>query len=128
MASFHNNVSLDGYHFEKFILTFKLAAGITANDVGKAVSLDTSAPNQVKLAADGDAILGRLETVDLPHRSTGAVALKFANTFTYSGTLNVGQSVVGAGAGVVKAAAAPDHSDNFVAETRAGNIAVVVKL
>lgn len=129
MASFHNNVSLDGYHFEKFILTFKLAAGIVAADVGKPVSLDTSAPNQVKIAADGDAILGVLATVDLPHRSTGAVELKFAQRLKIKAadTIAVGDTAVGAGGGEVKKAASANHSVNFVAEIRDG-YAVVVKV
>jgi hypothetical protein len=131
MASFHTKVSLRGFHFEDFILTFMLAAGITAADQGKAVSFG-AAPNTVKLAADGDTIIGRLETVEdrkVEGSLVGAVALKFANLLPIKAAqvANVDDTVVGAGAGEVKAAATPDHSKNFVAEV-IGTNAVVVKV
>jgi len=56
--------SLNGIFHEEFLYTFVLAAGIDADDEGKAVALDSSAANTVKLAADGEVILGRLELVE----------------------------------------------------------------
>ena len=53
-----------GLHQEHWHITFNLAAGITTADIGKAVALDTTAPETVKLAGDGDMIFGRLETVE----------------------------------------------------------------
>ena len=57
-------ISLSGIFHEDAQYTFLLASGITEADVGKAVALDTSAANTVKLAGDGDAVLGRLEIVE----------------------------------------------------------------
>lgn len=131
MANFHTKVSLRGFHFEDFLLTFTLAAGITAADRGKAVSLGAAA-NTVKLAGDGDVIIGRLETVEdrkVEGQLVGAVALKFANALPIKAgeVVAVGDTVVGAGAGEVKKAATADHGANFVAEV-VGNEAVVVKV
>lgn len=137
-SPFHTNVTLRGYYFEDSIFTFKLKAGITKDDIGKAVALDTSAANTVKLAGDNDVIIGRLETVE--NRSVegilvGAVALRFAEILPIKTgeTVNVGDTVVGAGDGEVKAlmsgspaASAPNYSMNFVAEV-IGTNAVVVK-
>jgi hypothetical protein len=132
MANFHTKVSLRGYHFEDFILTFTLAAGITAADVGKAMSIDTSAANKVKLAADGDTIVGRLATVEdrkVEGQLVGAVALKFANVLPIKSgqVVAIGDTVIGAGAGEVKKAASADHSKNFVANVD-GTDAVVVQI
>lgn len=58
-------VSLRGLYHEDSAYTFLGAAGLTAADEGKAVTLDTSAANTVKLAGDADVILGRLEKVEV---------------------------------------------------------------
>lgn len=58
-------VSLRGLYVEAFQWTFLGAAGLTAADVGKAVTLDTTAANTVKLAGNGDKILGILEVVEV---------------------------------------------------------------
>lgn len=58
-------VSLRGLYVEAFIWTFLGATGMTAADVGKAVTLDTTANNTVKLAGDGNAIIGILESVEV---------------------------------------------------------------
>jgi len=132
VTQFHNKVSLRGFHFEDWSLTFVLAAGITTADVGKAVSIDTGAANKVKLAADGDVIVGRLATVEdrtVEGQLIGAVELKFANILPIKTgeTIAVGDTVVGAGSGTVKAADTADHNANFVAEV-IGTNAVVVKI
>ena len=77
-------VSLRGITHDDFQYTFlvKTGAGTDAviADAGvKAVSLDTSAANTVKLAVDGDKILGRLEVYEdrtVEGIVTGTVALK----------------------------------------------------
>lgn len=128
---FHTRVSLRGFHFEDASLTVKLQAGITQNDVGKAVSMTTVA-NTFKLSGDGDVILGRLVSVEdrtVEGQLVGAVEFQFANYLPIKAgqTVNPGDTVVGAGGGEVKAAAAADHSQNFVAEV-VGSNAVVVKI
>lgn len=131
MANFHTKVSLRGFHFEDFHLTFLLASGIVADDIGKAVSFGAAA-NTVKLAADGDVIIGRLETVEdrkVEGQLVGAVSLKFANLLPIKSgqTVVAGDSVQGAGGGEVKKLTTANHSVNFVAEV-IGTDAVVVKL
>lgn len=137
MASFHNQVSLDGFHQENFMLTMKVSGASSVTDsrlmVGKAVSLDTTAANTVKLAADGDIIIGRLESFEnraVEGVVVGAVAFRFAGRFPIKAgeTVVVGNTVIGAGAGEVKAAAAlaGNLAYNFVAEV-IGTEAVVVK-
>ena len=56
--------SLKGIFHEEFQYSFLLKAGIVEADEGKAVSLDTSVANTVKLATDGDVIVGKLERVE----------------------------------------------------------------
>ncbi|CCV12943.1 hypothetical protein [Mesorhizobium sp. STM 4661] len=129
---FHTNVSLAGFHFEDFSLTFKLTAGIVAADVGKAVAISAAAANTVKLAGDGDYIVGRLATVEdrtIEGTLVGAVELKFANTLPIKvgQVVVVGGSVVGAGAGEVKPAGVTDLNANMVVEV-VGLVATVVKL
>lgn len=134
---FHTGVSLAGFHFEDFSLTFKLTAGITAAHVGKAVSLSTAAANTVKLSGNGDVIIGRLATVEdrtVEGSLVGAVELKFANTLPIKSgsTVAVGDTVVGAGAGevtqrLVSTTPTPDYSQNYVVEV-VGLVATVVKM
>lgn len=144
MSYSHQNVTLRGFHWEDSSLTFNLATGITAADIGKAVSIDAGAANKVKLAGDGDIIIGRLASVEsrsVEGTLIGAVELQFANTLPIKSGLAdgevvvVGSTVVGAGSGQVKAlttgsgptVAAPNHSINFVVEI-IGTNAVVVKV
>lgn len=110
--AFHNLVKLSKYTFETFQLTCNLAVGVVAADVGKAVSQDTSADNQVKLAGAGEAIVGSLYTVE-PRvnegTNIGTVEFKFATKFTIKTGLTGNQVVArgsricGAGAGEIRA-------------------------
>ena len=137
MTPFHFNVSLRGFHFEDSLLTVNLASGITAADVGKAVTIDTTAANTFKLAGDGDHVMGRLEVVEdrkVEGQLVGTVAFRFANLLPIKigETVAVGDTVVGAGNGTVKAlqasgTSAPDYTANFVAEVN-DDYAVVVKI
>jgi hypothetical protein len=130
MATIGAGVSLRGIEHDEFHYPFNLAAGTVVADASKAVSLDTSAANTVKLAADGDAIVGKLVTVEdrtIEGILVGAVALKGGFKFTIKSgeTVAIGDTVVGAGAGEVKAAAAANHSVNMVVEI-IGTTAIVV--
>lgn len=141
---FHTGVSLRGFYFEDSLLTFNLADGIDSDDVGKAVSKDGTVANGVKLAADGDVIIGRLQSVEdrtIEGTLVGAVELRFSNTLpiktglTAGEVVVVGSTVIGAGAGEVKAlttgsgptVAAPNHNYNVVVEID-GTDAIVVKV
>lgn len=64
MAGAIGSVTLRGFFNEDDLFTVVLASGIVAADVGKAVAQDTGAANKVKLAGDGDVIVGRLEVVE----------------------------------------------------------------
>ena len=98
-------ISLVGIPQNEFRFTFNLATGITKADEGKPVALDTSANNTVKLAGDGDVIIGNLKVVEnriVEGILVGTVEMKGGFTWTKSGTVNRGDGVVGAGSGAVK--------------------------
>lgn len=123
MASLSFGVSLDGFKFPDSTLTWNLEASIVAADVGKAVTIDTSVANTVKLAGDNDVILGRLETVEIRASETsrtGAVAYQFVDLLPYTGTAPiVGAKLTGsATAGNVKTATSPVDSYPTVVEVR----------
>jgi nanoRNase/pAp phosphatase (c-di-AMP/oligoRNAs hydrolase) len=111
-----------GYALEDFMFTYLLSGTITAADVGKAVMLDTAAPNTVKLTqAAEDVIFGRLETFE--DRTTlgikvGTVSRKFKDKLPKAANvITVGQSVAGSAvAGIVKAAASQNTLQNIVIE------------
>ena len=131
MAYSHQNVTLRGFHFEDFSLTVNLAAGIVAADVGKALSWDTTGPNKMKLAADGEEIVARLATVEnrtVEGTLIGAAEFRFSNTLPIKAgqTVAVGAKAVGAGAGEIKAAGAGVAGLQVVEIL--GNFAVVSKL
>ena len=134
------NVTHQSMKFSDAQFTFNLAAGITSADEGKAVSIDTSAAYTVKLAADGDAIVGRLEKVEdrvVEGILVGTVARRIIGKFPIKTgeTINIGDAVQGAGSGEVKAlpasAAAADpvvaasHNMNNIVVALDGTSAVV---
>lgn len=92
-----------------FEFTFKAPASFTASDVGKAVELDATAANTVKLATDDAPILGILTQVsDLSSQGLGVLAtvslhhgLKY--TVAANTSVEVGALLVGAGDGKAKA-------------------------
>lgn len=88
---------------------------MTQADVGKVVALDTSA-NTIKLASDGDIILGLLEQVeDRRSQAQGVlatVAFEFGARVSYTGTLAVGDLVVANGNGGVRKVIAGEASGN----------------
>lgn len=110
-ATIAQGISHEGIFIEEFQFPWNLASGIVAADVGKAVAIDTGADTTVKLAGDGDAIIGRLETFEdrvVEGIKVGAVSHAGGVKFPYKTgeTLARGNYVVGAGSGEVKAQAA----------------------
>lgn len=105
-----------GFPIDDFTFTY-LLSGVAATDEavyaaeGKAVTFDNSAASTVKLAGDGDEIHGRVRKAEnraVLGIKTAAVARKFKEKLpaaTGHGIV-VGDSVVGAGAGLVKKAGA----------------------
>lgn len=98
-------ISLVGIPHSEFRRTVYLAAGIVAADVGKPVTLDTTADNTFKLAGADDVIVGNLKVVENRVQEgilVGTVEFKGGFTWTKSGVVARGDGVVGAGAGAVK--------------------------
>lgn len=100
----------NGIRMEDANATFFLNDTITSHDdVGSPVSLDPSENFTVGLSPDGADILGALESFENRSQegyNAGAVAPKLYTNFTYTGSAPViGQWVVGAGDGKVKASA-----------------------
>jgi hypothetical protein len=101
---------------------------------GKAVSLDTTAAGTVKLAADGDAIFGRIYVAEkrtVLGMNVASVARKFKERVpTAAGytTPAVGDRVIGGGNGTVKKATANAGagvpSDPVVIEVGTGYVIV----
>lgn len=99
MAGFHNLVRLSTYDFPDAQLTFTLASGITTADIGKAVTQDTSGDATMKLAGDGEPILGVLYTVEdrvNEGQLVGTVKLEFAEKLPVKSGL-IGAEVVAVG-------------------------------
>lgn len=100
-------------YLEDFQEYFYLDAAITAADVGKAVEIDPTGEQKVKLATDGAIIVGRLEVYEDRKQEgikVGTVSLKGFNYFPIKASLTgvsavaIGDTVAGAGAGEVKGA------------------------
>ena len=128
MATIGVGVSLRGIEHEEFHYPFNLASAVTADDVGKPVAIDATAANTVKVAGDGDVIVGKLVTYEnraIEGVKVGAVALKGGFKFTKSGTVAVGDSVCGAVGGAVKKLAAADYSLNMVVEVGTDYVVVL---
>jgi hypothetical protein len=127
---FHTQVALHNFDFPEFQLTFKLATAVVAADTGKAVSLDATAPNTVKLVADNEPIFGRLYTYEdrtIEGQKVGTVELKFARKLAIlSGqTVVVGDRLIGAGNGLVKAHPAPSTAALAASHARAPIVVAV---
>jgi hypothetical protein len=132
-------VSLNGMVDEDSIFTFLCSSTVVAGtDEGKAVSQDTSAANTVKLAADGDRIMGYIDNIEV--RSVEGVTIvgvvtKFIRRLPMKAneTFTVGDTAVGGGSGTVKvlktgspAASAPDANQNRVLEVLTSGDPVVM--
>ena len=109
MSRIGEGISHRGLTHEDFQYPFNLNVAIVAADVGKAVSIDTTAARTVKLAADGDVIIGELATVEVRSIEAirvGTVSLKGGFSFTRATAapaVTVGASICGAGNGEVRA-------------------------
>lgn len=118
-----------GFSFESAAFTYLVSGAVTAADVGKAVALDITATNTVKLASDNDIVFGRLETFEdraVLGIKVGAVSRQFKAKFPRTAAaITVGQSVTGSATlGSVKAATAQDTNRNIVVEVGADFVVV----
>jgi hypothetical protein len=116
MAFIGSGISHRGIVQEEFNFPFNLATTIVAADVGKAVSIDTTAARTVKLAADGDVIQGWLTSYEdrtIEGGKVGTVSMKGGTDFLRASgapAVTVGAVICGAGAGEVRAALVDDGS------------------
>lgn len=132
-------ISLAGMYHEDWQYPFFISGDVSHEDIGKAVTLDTSKANTVKLAGDGDPVLGRLEV----YEDRVQEGIKVATVNLAGGmklpvkegeTVNIGDAVIGAGSGEVRSviptgAEADDviPTDNIVVEVGSGFCVVVKK-
>ena len=144
MAEAFGKVSLDGLHKEDSQFTFNISGTVNVPaDVGKALSIDTTVANTLKLAGNNERILARLEVYE--NRTTegikvGTAAMDGGYKFPVDPDANasptgdlpaVGDYLIGAGDGYVKAAGANDPKDWLVVEVKVLNgvtYAVAVKV
>jgi hypothetical protein len=121
-----------GFPIDAFTFTYYITGladdAATAAAVGKAVSQDTSAASSVKLAADAEAIFGRVfqaENRSVLGVKTAAIQRRFKEKLpaTVGHAIAVGESVVGAGGGLVRKVAT-----GVPAEVTAGARNVVVEV
>lgn len=126
-----NQIVTFQYSFEDFTFTYLLDTAITAADVGKAVMIDPTGTSQikVKLATAGADVFGRLETFEDRTQigiKVGSVARKFRSKLPSTGSVAVGDNVIGsATAGVVTTGAVPASGHrNLVVETGTGYVIV----
>ena len=130
MAYNITGVVSEGFPIGIFSFTYHLtgfAANVTDDVVaaaaGKAVALDITAAASVKLAGDGDVIFGRVYVAENRASSGGGkvatVARKFKERLpaAVGHGINIGDRIVGAGAGLVKKDAAAGVGNPIVIET-----------
>jgi hypothetical protein len=126
------NIVSSGFPIDDVRFTYAISGVVTQADLGKAVTQDKTAPNTMKLAGDGDPIHGRLETYEDRSQQgagkVGTVARQFKEKLPANAghTIAVGDSVVGAGAGLVKDAGAGVSNRTLCVE--AGVDFVVIEL
>lgn len=104
-------VSLRGFYSKNWSLTWNLAAGIVAADIGKAMAQDASAANTAKLAAADESIIGVLMSRENRVQEgilVGSICHQFGAKLVYTGTIPaIGSQVVGSATpGTVKVATA----------------------
>lgn len=123
---------LDGFTQHDFAFTMLLADGhgLEENDLrGRVVSLDTTTPATVKVAADGDNIYGRIFQVE-DRSQDGVVTVTVETRFrkrlpkAQATVMAIGDTAVGAGNGLVKSAATADPAKNQVLAVEATYVIV----
>lgn len=114
-------VTTTGIIVQESRLTWNGTPDITVNHTGHAATIDTTQDNTVKLAGDGDPILGQIEVVEI--ETTGEVIVNVAIAGGYrlacepNAQFTAGDTVVGAGDGLVKSGGASTDLRFIVTET-----------
>jgi hypothetical protein len=131
MAVIGSGISLSGMQHEDFHYPFNLAASVVSTDVGSPVALDATSATTVKIAGDGDAIIGKLvyfEERSVEGIKTGTVTLRGGWTFpVFEGdAIAIGDTAVGGGKkGTVKKAGTTDHAANIVVDVSGGYATII---
>lgn len=112
-----NGIRHAGIHQEDAHFPWNLAAAVTEADKHKPMAIDTGANHTLKVAGDGERIIGPLRTFEdriAEGIKVGTVEHHGGFKFEYDGALAVGDSIVGSAVdGKVKKAAAA-RADNVV--------------
>lgn len=123
------------FPFDLFTFTYNLDAAVVIADVGKAMTLDTTGANKMKLTANDSAVDGRLYSFEDRTQQgggkVGAVERKLRARLTYTGTApTIGQAVTGSATpGIVKVATSQVAPlPNRVIEVDATALTVVIEL
>lgn len=125
-----NRVVSQYFPLDDFTFTYNLAPGATADHVGRALTLDDSAPSQFRVAGAGDPIHGRLFQFEDRRQQggglVGSVERKFKAKLPVANgaVVALGDTVEGAGDGFVRAAATADPRLNTVVEVQNGFVTV----
>lgn len=139
MATIGEGISHRGLVSEDFHYPFYITGTVTAADVGKPVSIDSAAARSVKIAGDGDRIVGILVTYEdrvVEGVKVATVALKggFRVKKAVAATaIAVGDTVIGAAGGEVKprrntgnTTNEADHAQNIVTAVSGTDIEILV--
>lgn len=133
-----NNIVLEAFSMEDFTFTYFITGNPSPTDiVGKAVALDTTTSGAVKLAADGDLIVGRIYQYEDRTQQGGGKVVSVERKFRKrlpklnATVVAIGDMVEGSGNGLVKTLAAPAAADmrepNTVIDVAADGTYVIVE-
>lgn len=120
MAYVLTDIVLEAFSMEDFTFTYFITGNPSETGiVGKAVSIDTTTRGAVKLAEDGEAVFGRIYQYEDRTQQGGGKVVSVERKFRKrlpktAAAIAIGATVVGGGAGLVRAAATPNHLDNVV--------------
>lgn len=120
-------VSQQGFIFDSTWLPYFISGSPTIADLGKALTLDTTAANTMRLAAANERITGRLETLEIrttEGQTVGTVSRRFSEALPIlpGQVFVVGDTAVGSATpGLVEVRKVstvdtPDWSQNMVVE------------
>ena len=133
MAFNLNDIVLEAFSMEDFTFTYFLTGNPDPTDiVGKAVTLDATARGSVKLSAADDPVDGRIYQYEDRTQQGGGIVVSVERKFrkrlpkATGSVVAIGDTVEGAGAGLVRAGTA-NRLDNIVIDVAADGTYVVVE-
>src|SRR5688572_981293 len=127
------DIVLEAFSMEDFTFTYFITGNPDPTDiVGKAVGIDPSARGSVRLAAADDQIYGRIYQYEDRTQQGGGKVVSVERKFrkrlpkAVGDVVAIGQTVEGAGAGLVRVATTQNQLDNVVIDVAADGTYVVV--